>query len=59
MGALFVVGGAACPAETRWIASVDEIPGVHVYGPTREATLGRAQSLSLEILADEIAHGER
>ena len=45
--------------DGRWIASVDELPGVYVYGTSQEDALAKAQSLALSVLADEIAHGER
>jgi predicted RNase H-like HicB family nuclease len=45
--------------DGRWIASVEELAGVHVYGESRDAALARAQAIAFEVLADEIAHGER
>ena len=45
--------------DGRWIASVPELPGVHVYGDTRDAALSKAVALSYSVLADEIEHGER
>lgn len=45
--------------DGRWIASVRELPGVHVYGASREAALKKAQATAFEVLADEIEHGER
>jgi predicted RNase H-like HicB family nuclease len=45
--------------DGRWIASVRELPGAHVYGTSQEDALARAQALAFEVLADEIAHGER
>ena len=46
-------------ADGRWIASVPELPGVHVYGSTRDEALASAQSLALHVLADEVEHGDR
>jgi predicted RNase H-like HicB family nuclease len=46
-------------ADGRWIATVPELPGVHVYGPTRDAALSKAVALSYSVLADEVEHGER
>jgi predicted RNase H-like HicB family nuclease len=46
-------------ADGRWIASIPELPGVHVYGATRDEALAGAQSLALHVLADEVAHGDR
>ncbi len=45
--------------DGRWIATVPALPGVHVYGATRDEALARAQALALSVLADEIEHGER
>jgi len=44
--------------DGRWIADVPELPGVMAYGQTREEAVRRAQSLSLHVLADRMAHGE-
>ena len=41
------------------IASVPELSGVHVYGSTRDEALARALTLSYQVLADEVEHGER
>jgi predicted RNase H-like HicB family nuclease len=46
-------------ADGRWIASVQELRGLHVYGETKETALAKAQATAFEVLADEIAHGER
>ena len=46
-------------ADGRWIASVPELPGVHLYGGTRDEALASAQSLALHVLADEVANGDR
>ncbi|MBI4703347.1 MAG: type II toxin-antitoxin system HicB family antitoxin [Deltaproteobacteria bacterium] len=45
--------------DGRWIASVEDLPGVHVYGASRDDALGKAQALAFAVLADEIEHGER
>lgn len=45
--------------DGRWIASVTELPGVHVYGTSEDDALASVQALALTTLADEIAHGER
>lgn len=44
--------------DGRWIADVTELPGVMVYGPTREAAFSAAQALALRVLADRLEHGE-
>jgi predicted RNase H-like HicB family nuclease len=45
--------------DGRWIASVPELPGVHVYGASRDDAVAKAQAQALSVLADEIEHGER
>jgi len=45
--------------DGRWIASVTELRGVHVYGPTRDDAARAAYVLALRVLADEVEHGER
>lgn len=42
--------------DGRWIAEVPEIPGVLVYGETREEAIRKAQTLSLRVLADRLEH---
>jgi predicted RNase H-like HicB family nuclease len=44
--------------DGRWIAEVPELPGVLVYGTTREDAITRVKVLSLRVLADRIEHGE-
>jgi predicted RNase H-like HicB family nuclease len=44
--------------DGRWIAEVADIPGVLVYGDTREEATAKAQALALRILAERIDHGE-
>ena len=44
--------------DGRWLAEVAELPGVLAYGATREEAIGRAQALTLRVLADRLEHGE-
>jgi predicted RNase H-like HicB family nuclease len=44
--------------DGRWIAEVPDLPGVMVYGSTREEAMARAKALALRVLADELEHGE-
>jgi predicted RNase H-like HicB family nuclease len=44
--------------DGRWLADVADLPGVMVYGPTREAALSATQALALRVLADRLEHGE-
>jgi predicted RNase H-like HicB family nuclease len=45
--------------DGRWIAEVPELPGVLVYGESREQALAKVLSLAYSVLADEVEHGER
>ena len=45
-------------ADGRWIAEVPELPGVLVYGTSREQAIRKAQALSLRVLAERLEHGE-
>jgi predicted RNase H-like HicB family nuclease len=57
-------GGMKLTIETeretdgRWIADIPELPGVMVYGATREDALEAAKALALRVIADRIEHGE-
>ena len=44
--------------DGRWIGEVVDLPGVLVYGATRDEALGAAQALALRVLADKLEHGE-
>jgi predicted RNase H-like HicB family nuclease len=44
--------------DGRWLAEVPELPGVLVYGETRQQAINQVQILSLRALADRIEHGE-
>ena len=44
--------------DGRWIADIPELPGVTVYGTTREEARIRAAALALRVIAEEIEHGE-
>lgn len=45
-------------ADGRWIADVPDLPGVMVYGATREEAVVRAQVLALQTIAEMLDHGE-
>jgi len=45
--------------DGRWIAEVIELPGVIVYGDTKEEAIKNAKVLGLEVIAEEIKLGER
>jgi predicted RNase H-like HicB family nuclease len=44
--------------DGRWIAEVADLPGVMVYGTTRQDALAKAESLALRVIADQLDHGE-
>jgi predicted RNase H-like HicB family nuclease len=44
--------------DGRWLAEVVELPGVMIYGPTREEAIARVKVLALRVLADRLEHGE-
>ena len=44
--------------DGRWIAEVPDLPGVMVYGQTREQAISKAEALALRVIADRLDHGE-
>ena len=44
--------------DGRWIAEVMELPGVIVYGQTRNDAIQRAEIVALRLVADRLEHGE-
>ncbi|NUM54041.1 MAG: type II toxin-antitoxin system HicB family antitoxin [Candidatus Hydrogenedentes bacterium] len=44
--------------DGRWIAEVNELPGVLKYGKTRDEAIALAEALALRVVADRIEHGE-
>ena len=44
--------------DGRWIAEVMELPGVIVYGQTRDDAIQRAEVVALRLVADRLEHGE-
>lgn len=45
-------------ADGRWIADIPDLPGVMVYGTSRDEALARAKALALRVIADRLEHGE-
>ena len=43
-------------ADGRWLAEVLELPGVMVYGQTKQEALAKAQALALRVLAERLGH---
>ena len=44
--------------DGRWIAEVPDLPGVMVYGESREEAISRVKALALRVLADRLDNGE-
>ncbi len=44
--------------DGRWLAEIPDLPGVMVYGATREEAVARVKALALRVLADRLEHGE-
>ena len=44
--------------DGRWIAEVVELPGVMVYGETREEASQKVKALALHVVAERLEQGE-
>jgi len=44
--------------DGRWIAEIPELPGVMVYGDSRNEAISKAEALALRVLADRLENGE-
>ena len=44
--------------DGRWIAEIDELDGVLVYGNTREEAIKNVKTLALRVIADRLENGE-
>jgi predicted RNase H-like HicB family nuclease len=44
--------------DGRWIAEIPDLPGVLVYGDSRNEAISKAEALALRVLADRLEHGE-
>ncbi len=44
--------------DGRWIAEIQDLPGVVVYGDSRNEAISKAEALALRVLADRLEHGE-
>ena len=45
--------------DGRWLAEVNELPGVLAYGKTSDEAMVKAEALALRVLAERLDHGER
>jgi predicted RNase H-like HicB family nuclease len=44
--------------DGRWIAEVEDLSGVTVYGETREEAIQKVKTLALRVIADCLENGE-
>ncbi len=44
--------------DGRWIADVVDLPGVMVYGQSRDEAIRKVEALALRVLADRVEEGE-
>jgi predicted RNase H-like HicB family nuclease len=44
--------------DGKWIAEVPALPGVLVYGDSREDAIAKVEALAFRVVADRIEHGE-
>lgn len=44
--------------DGRWIAEVLDLPGVMVYGQSRDEAVSKVEALALRAIADRLEHGE-
>jgi predicted RNase H-like HicB family nuclease len=44
--------------DGRWIAEIDELDGVLVYGETKEDAIRNVKTLALRVIADRLENGE-
>jgi predicted RNase H-like HicB family nuclease len=44
--------------DGRWIAEIDALNGVLVYGETREDAIKKVKTLALRVIADRLENGE-
>ena len=40
--------------DGRWIAEIPQLPGVMVYGATKDEARARVEALALRVIADQI-----
>lgn len=44
--------------DGRWIAEIEEIPGVLAYGVTKEEAIAKAEALALRVVAERLEKQE-
>ena len=45
--------------DGRWIAEIEDLPGVMAYGHTRLEAIQKVEALALRVMADRLEHGEK
>ena len=45
-------------SDGRWIAEIQDLPGVMDYGDNRADAVAKAETLALRVIADRMEHGE-
>lgn len=45
-------------ADGRWLAEVQELPGVMAYGKTATEAVSKAEVLALRVIAERLEHNE-
>ena len=44
--------------DGRWIAEIDALNGILVYGETREDAIRKVKTLAFRVIADRLKNGE-
>ena len=44
--------------DGRWLAEIDDLPGVMCYGHDRDDAVARVQALALRVIAERLEHRE-
>lgn len=44
--------------DGRWIAEINDLPGVLAYGATKKEAIVKVEALALRAVAEKIEHGE-
>ncbi len=44
--------------DDPWPSEIPDLPGVMVYGATREEAVARVKALAQRVMADRLEHGE-
>jgi predicted RNase H-like HicB family nuclease len=44
--------------DGSWLAEIDDLPGVMVYGATKLEAMAKVQALALRVVADRLEYGE-